>query len=230
MRARVAVLLLVLGPGCGRTRLLPLTAEGGPRPIPADGGVSPDAGSLACGPFAPCGGDPTGEWNVESLCLPDEAIPGCPGGRVGFTQVMPQGSFSFGDDHRYSSRLAFSGALSLTMPISCVAQQSGVPPGLLNCLVLGLTLQMAQPPPGSGITSVSCTGLEVCTCSLGFSAQPQTATGSYATSGTSLLLDGGGQAQSLAYCAADPALLLNTQLTAPLMGNVDVQLSLRRAR
>jgi hypothetical protein len=230
MRARrVALLLLVLGAGCGRTRLLPLTQDGGPRPIPDDAGAGTDAGPLACGPFAPCGGDPTGEWTVESLCLPDEAIPGCPGARVGFTQVRPEGSFSFGGD-RYSSRLALSGALSLTMPISCVAQQSGVPPGLLNCLVVGLALQMAQPPVGSGITSVSCTGLEVCTCSLGFAAQTQSATGSYTTVGTSLLLDGGGQVQSLAYCTADPALLLQTQLTAPLMGNVDAQLSLRRAR
>jgi hypothetical protein len=229
---RVALLLLVLGSACGRTHLLPPSRDGGPRP-PVDAGGAPDgAAPQTCGPFNRCGGEITGDWTVESVCLPEAAVPGCPGSRVGFERVVPQGSFAFGADHRYSSRLALSGALVLTIPISCAAQQAGVPPGLLNCLLLGAALRMASPPAGAGIASAGCTGVEVCRCTLGITGQPQSVTGTYSTRGTSLVLEGSGQPQTLDYCVSDPTLLIKTSVPVPLMGagTLDGEMVLRRSR
>jgi hypothetical protein len=227
--------LALLMTACGRTHLLPRPLDGGrhhPGPDAAPETVLDATQPLACGPFNPCGGPVSGAWTVESVCLPDQPIPGCLGAKVGFTDVTPRGDFLFAPDGTYVSTLSLRAALTVTIPLSCAAQQAGVPVGLLNCVLLGAALQMAQAPPGSGLTAATCTGFEVCNCSLTFASPPATESGHYSVSGHSLLLDGSGtgQVQALDYCAVDPALLLKTQLPAPLMGLLDVELALRRLR
>lgn len=104
-RAAPAALLVVLALGCAKPDITGAedASTGGP---------------VGCG-TAPCGGDPTGTWEVVSVCRRD-GTETCPATDFDASGVSVEGFFSFGRDGRYRYVVVEGDALAWTWPASCL--------------------------------------------------------------------------------------------------------------
>jgi hypothetical protein len=168
-------------------------------------GGSSTGGSGTCSDMAPCGGDAVGTWNVTSSCLSvsgqyDMAVLGlgCTSAQItGSLQVT--GDWTAKSNGRYTDNTTTSGTQQLTLPASCLL----VAGTTTTCERIGSVVQSA------GYDSVSCKALASggCACTaivkqVGWpglvTVEPPTS-GKYATSGTTITLDG---EASYSYCVS----------------------------
>lgn len=83
-----------------------------------------DDGGLECAAFAPCGGDPVGEWSFDDICL-ESPVPdgeGCAGSSVDLSDLTASGTLTIEEDGTYSSEFALAGDISVHLPESCLPE------------------------------------------------------------------------------------------------------------
>ena len=153
--------------------------------------------SLACGPDsgnknivggpscteAPCGGNIAGTWNATGLCVDksvlmaafSEGLMGqCPQAALGDVNFVPTGSFVFNTDGSYQIALTLNGTLGVNVPVSCL--NGG------TCADLAASFAS-----GSSAQSATCTGTSTCNCTIIEAPDTLSESGTYSTSGNSLL-------------------------------------------
>jgi hypothetical protein len=166
MSARVAVALSFLAAGCG------------------GGGISVGT----CG-VAPCGGDVVGDWTASSTCLDRatfvmdilRAVKGsCPTVQLGMVELTPTGTLALAADMSFTGSLVVNAAIDLIYPPECLADGT--------CADV---TQAQQTTVGrNGVTSVNCVGTTSCTCTTMQTIDIIKASGTWATSGTTLTFAG----------------------------------------
>ncbi len=150
------------------------------------------SGSGTCGKVAPCGGDIVGDWTIVDACLSfNGASPlgdFCPSGTVDAGGINASGMVSYRSDLTYSATITLSGTIALNIPISCLTIQ-GV---TLTCAQLDQAAKQALiDNPDPSIQSIGCEGPGDCVCTAQMTPQTSMSNGSYTTSGTSLIQNGG---------------------------------------
>jgi len=150
------------------------------------------SGSGTCGQVAPCGGDIVGDWTIVDACLSfNGAAPlgdFCPTATVDAAGIDPSGMVSYRPDLTYSATITLSGTIALTIPTSCLTIQ-GV---TLTCAQLDQAAKQALiDNPDPSIQSISCAGSSACVCTVQMTPQTSMGSGTYTTSGTLLIENGG---------------------------------------
>jgi len=169
------------------------------------GGGGGGGNSATCG-VDPCGGDVVGNWKASSSCVDHAtlsmdivagAMRSCPTVSLGAVSMIPSGTLSLAADMSFTGTLAVSTTFDINYPPACV-----------NGATCAQATQTMQTIVGTnGITSVSCAGTGGCTCTTAQSIEIINATGTWATSGTTLTFAGapGGDGP---YCVQGSALHL----------------------
>jgi hypothetical protein len=156
-----------------------------------------DGGS--CGTVAACGGDVVGEWTIADTCLTASgggALFGdfCPTATVDAAGLRVTGTASYRADLTYSATATMSGSMAFVLPPSCLTM-SGI---TLTCAQLDQAVKQAMmDDPDPSIQSISCAGSGSCRCTMQMTPQTSTSSGTYTTSGSTLVEDG---AESGQYC------------------------------
>jgi hypothetical protein len=180
------------------------------------------SGGGTCGNVAPCGGNIVGDWDIVDACLTfSDASPlgdFCPEGTVTATGIDASGMISYRSDLTYSATITLSGSITVNLPAACLTVQ-GV---TLTCAQLDQALKQALiDNPNPSIQAVSCEGVGGCGCTFQITPQTSTNDGTYATSGTSLTLDGG---SASTYCvqASELHVMSTDMSTGSLTASGDV--------
>ena len=155
-----------------------------------------DGGS--CGMVAACGGDVVGEWTIVDTCL--SATGGamfgdfCPTATVDPSGLRMSGTGTYRADMTYSGNVTLSGSMAFVLPAACLTM-GGI---TLTCAQIDQGVKQAQiDDPDPSIQSVSCSGSSSCRCTTEMVPQISTTSGTYTTSGTTLVEDG---TSSSEYC------------------------------
>ena len=175
--------------------------------LAACGGTSNGSDDGSCGQSAACGGDITGSWKVTSSCLKlelDMGAKNCPGLTQEVKQVSTSGTVSYNSDKTYDASLTVTGLVEMSVPASCLTQQSVT----LTCAQLQQSLQTGE--GANGFQSVSCSGSSGCTCSLELAPQNTASSGTYSTSdGIITETEAGGTPDDSSYCVQGSTLTLS---------------------
>src|SRR5580765_6728977 len=150
----------------------------------AAAGCGGSGGGNTCG-VTPCGGDVVGTWVGSSACI-DRALlnadiapalkGSCPTATVAAVSLMPTGMLALAADMSYTGTLAVNTMLDINYPASCVASST--------CAEVTAPLRTAVGT--NGIESVNCPDTAACTCTIVQTIDIVNATGTWATSGTTL--------------------------------------------
>jgi hypothetical protein len=141
-----------------------------------------------CG-VAPCGGDVVGDWAASSVCIDPtpfsmdilrRAKAKCPDLSLGAVTITPSGTLSLGADKSFTGSLVVDAVVDLIYPATCVAGAT--------CDDVATALRATVGT--NGVTGVSCTGTDSCTCTTMQAIDIVNATGTWATSGTQLTFAG----------------------------------------
>jgi hypothetical protein len=169
-------------------------------------------GPTMCGQVSPCGGDPTGTWNLTTGCVTGVGIKdaesgtsgACPGESVGITAVSVSGTVTFNSDMTYTfTALTSQGTYSLSVPSSCLNGAS--------CSTVAGSLEE------SGVfESASCSGSSGCSCTALQTPIVDSESGTYTISGDTLTtVPGTGSTTTLPFCVMGSTLhLLDTSTTS----------------
>jgi hypothetical protein len=157
-----------------------------------------------CGQVPPCGGDIVGDWTIVDACLSfNGASPlgdFCPSATVDAAGIDPSGMVSYRSDLTYSVTLTLSGTIALSIPTSCLTID-GV---TVTCAQLDQAAKQALiDNPDPSIQSISCAGSSACVCTIQMTPQTSTSSGTYTTSGTLLIENGGSESN---YCVQESEL------------------------
>ena len=181
----------------------------------------------SCGKVQPCGGDVVGNWSIVGECINTasmnrEIMAECPGATVNTSGLRVTGSASFNADMTYSVTEMISATVSETIPASCLTTQG------LTCTQLNQLLQQEAAMDPSGISG-RCVGSSACTCTFTIPSMTVTDSGTWATSGTNILIDG----SPSPYCVQGNELhlmTLNTTMPMGAMGqaNIDADVLLKK--
>jgi hypothetical protein len=169
-----------------------------------------------CGEVQPCGGDLTGSWRFVSACANDQAVnlqlarSICSDATLHYESIKVEGASVYNADLSFSIEGTRSFSLRETVPLGCLTG----PNDPTTCAEL--EQQTAQ---SMGVLSASCTGSDVCACRVEVS-YTASITGTYMTSGTTLIDTTGGAAFPLEYCVRDNRLHFLELSTTVSMGPV----------
>lgn len=156
-----------------------------------------DGGS--CGMVAACGGDVVGEWTIVDTCLTASgggAIFGdfCPTATIDASGIRASGMGSYRADMTFAGTVTLSGSVAFVLPASCLTM-SGI---TLTCAQLDQAVKQAMmDDPDPSIQSISCAGSGSCRCTAQMTPQTSTGSGTYTTSGTTLVENGSSSSE---YC------------------------------
>lgn len=145
----------------------------------------------SCGKVAACGGDIVADWTIADICLAASgtALFGdfCPSGTLDAAGLTATGMASYRADMTYSATITMAGSMALVLPESCLTS-GGV---TLTCAQFdqAFQYQLAMNPDPS-IQSASCAGSGSCRCTLQLTPQTGGGSGTYSTSGTTLIENG----------------------------------------
>jgi hypothetical protein len=190
-------------------------------------GSSGDGGS--CGKVQPCGGDPTGTWDITLACL-DSAIvassfqdPQCPTATASLGQFTTTGVASFNADKSYSVTEMVSISLNVVLPPSCLAAIDTT----ATCAQVAQAILDADAASASpSFSTVSCVAVNGCRCSLAFAPMTMTDAGTWSTSGTNIdLMSTTSGNSSPPYCVAGNEIhVITLDMTMPMgpMGTVKI--------
>jgi hypothetical protein len=182
MRQYWVATLLCLSPGVATT-LLGCGGNAGPAP--------------ACMPFAACGGDLKGTWNVARSCptaaglqAAEDTLKLCPAGTASVDELDVSGTTTLDGQGAVKSDMVLGLTVSQIIPASCL--NAGV-----TCPSVALALKSQ-----SGVTSATCTAANGgCNCSMTASIR-QRKEASYVVSGTNITTTdpSDGTMETDAYC------------------------------
>jgi hypothetical protein len=173
----------------------------------------------SCGMVAPCGGDIVAEWTIVDACLSANGggeIFGdfCPIATIDTSGLNASGTASYRADMTFSAMMTMSGSMAFILPESCLTM-NGI---TITCLQLDQSVKNAMMmDPDPSIQSISCAGSGSCRCTAVMTPQTTAGSGTYATSGTSLLENGTDASE---YCVQGNELHLMTGSTA--MGSFEL--------
>jgi hypothetical protein len=149
-----------------------------------------DGGS--CGMVAACGGDVVAEWTIVDACLTASdsgALFGdfCPTATVDTSGLTASGMASYRADMTFDGTITMSGSVAFVLPASCLTM-NGI---TLTCAQLDQGLKQAMmDDPDPSIQSIACSGSGSCRCTMQMTPQTSAGSGTYSTSGTTLLENG----------------------------------------
>lgn len=160
------------------------------------GGESGGSVGLSCDITpVPCGGDPSGSWQIQKSCLLNlVGTASCSGLTLDGSGLMQTGSINYAADKTYSSTSALTGVLKAFYPTACITG--------LTCPSLAQALSSAS-MPGYGMFDCAndTSGGGGCLCTSVVSTQAVVETGSYSTSGNVLTQTrSGGGSIAVEYC------------------------------
>jgi hypothetical protein len=189
-------------------------------------------GNGSCGKVQPCGGSVVGNWTISGECfnsasLNMDVMADCPGATVNTSGVKVSGSATFDANGNYTVMETVSLSATETIPASCLSMN-----GLtLTCAQLDQLIKQSVASDPTVFQSASCSGNSSCTCRFTLAPQTMNESGTYTTSGTSLMLSGSSSAAQ--YCAQGNELhLMTLNMTMPMgsMGqaNIDTDLVLTK--
>jgi hypothetical protein len=175
-----------------------------------------------CGKGSACGGNIVGSWQITSACstgggsMPNSS---CPGETISIDSANESGSIDFAADGTYMATISSTVKETLIVPVSCLSMGGAT----VTCDQFGMALSGAlmQPDGGStGTISASCSMSGAnCNCSTTFAFSGQTATGTYATSGTNVTITpNGGPSTIDGYCVQGNTLNLFSSGSSGMMG------------
>jgi hypothetical protein len=150
---------------------------------------------------APCGGDPTGEWQIQNSCIVEFiGVASCPGLLADGTALIQTGSMTYAADKTYSSTSDLAGTLKTTYPAACLQG--------LDCAGFQALAEATAP---SGDSSLSCAGGDSgsCLCTTTVSTTGIMEHGSYTTNGHLLTQTrSAGSSLDIEYCRSGSSLSL----------------------
>jgi hypothetical protein len=173
------------------------------------------SGGGSCGTAA-CGGNVVGTWTIRDLCemaAPPMASDG--GASCSFqdnlTSLKVMGTITFNSDLTYMSNVTQSGGFTEVIPTSCL--------GGLTCDQFN-TQVMADVTSGA-YSSASCTTVAAgCSCQLQYASKAVAQTGTYTTSGSSLVAKSStsttGETDS--YCVLGSTLTISSTTSTGMTG------------
>jgi hypothetical protein len=175
-----------------------------------------DGGS--CGMVAACGGDIVADWTIVDACLTGSgaAVFGdfCPTATLDASGLNASGMASYRADMTFDGTITMSGSMAFVLPASCLTT-NGI---TLTCAQLDQAVKQAMmDDPDPSIQSISCAGSGSCRCTAQMAPQTSTGSGTYTTSGTTLLENG---ATASDYCVKGNELHLVTGSMA--MGSLEL--------
>lgn len=187
-------------------------------------------GNGSCGKVQPCGGSVVGNWTISGECLNaaslnNDIMADCPGATVSTSGLKVSGNVTFDANGNYTVMETISLSATETLPASCLSTSG------LTCAQLDQLIKQSVATDPSTFQSASCTGTSSCTCRFTLAPQTTNESGTYTTSGTSLVLSG--SADAAQYCAQGNELhLMTLNMTMPMgpMGqaNIDTDLVLTK--
>lgn len=213
-----------------------LTGGGGQGTTPGASGQSGDTGSplasLACDSFEPCGGDPTGVWDVVDACSPNAADvlasdlepSGCEGA-LREVAVDTTGTVELTEDGRSETDLVNQFELTLAIDQDCLGalgEELGLGSGTLQlsgatCGLVPVGIEQMPDPPER--TTCEMSGVE-CLCDAA-SAEVSSNTGTYEVDGDNLATP---QGDLLPFCQSDDQMLIQVESE----GGVQIVMTLER--
>jgi hypothetical protein len=176
------------------------------------------SGGGSCGDVAACGGDIVANWTIVDACLSASGsavfADFCPTATIDGSGIGASGTAAYRADGTFDATITMSGSVAFSLPPSCLTM-SGI---TLTCAQLDQGVKQAQMmDPDPSIQSISCAGTSSCRCTVQMAPQTSVGTGTYSTSGTTLIENG---AESGGYCVKGNELHLLTGSMA--MGSVEL--------
>lgn len=159
--------------------------------LAASCGGNSEGGGGSCGKVEPCGGDPTGVWEVTTSCIDAtalgdgvlsqlSALTGCNALEVESTHAEQTGTVTFNADMSYASNGVVAFDASVFVPKSCIAQGGFT----LTCSQLTLLVQQLMQQAIGTVTCKDATN--GCSCKLVTPPRAVNEAGTYTVSGTKL--------------------------------------------
>ena len=192
------------------------------------GGGDGDGGK--CSDFEACGGEVIGEWKIKKPCDLNAAVAGvdlefdlCPTATVDASGLTVSGMTTYGADKTFSSTYQLGGTVAVTLPRECLNIAGGI---TATCAQVqqGINMALAADPDTQGIT-VTCQGSSSCVCTAPVPSQPpETESGTWSTSGTSLTTTSDGASETSQYCVSGKSLRIRQEIEIPMgmMGTMTV--------
>jgi hypothetical protein len=158
----------------------------GPSGGKSDGGSDGSGGT--CG-VDPCGGDVIGNWTASSACEDQATLSAeflahtkgsCPTASLGVVSLLPTGMLTLAADMTFTGNVVTNATVNVNFPSACVMNST--------CATLQQTLQVLVGT--SGITAVTCAGTDSCVCTILQTIDIVNASGTFATSGTTMTFAG----------------------------------------
>lgn len=163
--------------------------------LAASCGGNSEGGGGSCGKVQPCGGNPTGVWEITTSCIDARALgddvlrqlsaaTGCDALRVEETHAEQTGSVSFNADMSYESTGSVSFDATVSVPASCITQGGFT----LTCGQLNQLIKQLMMAELGEVTCKEATG--GCSCKLVTPPRAVDESGTYSVSGTKLTTSG----------------------------------------
>ena len=136
----------------------------------------------------PCGGDVVGDWTISGACangasLAMQVVPNCPTVMATGVNVHASGSASFKADMTYTLNQTLTVSASGTLPSSCLVYA-----GLtLSCAQFDVLIQQYVAMYPMMLQAAHCSGDQTCNCNFTLAPQTTMETGTWSTTGTTLL-------------------------------------------
>jgi hypothetical protein len=184
-----------------------------------DGDEDDDAN---CPAFLPCGGNVVGSWEFKEFCLEllqDPTGGECPTATFSTSGVQTSGTVTYNADMTGTTNTAISGTITVNIPSSCL--------GGMTCGQVNADIQQAIRPGGDLAElymAASCTGGNLCICSLVLRSTMMMAGGPWSTSGN-ILSQGN---DPMEYCVQGNDLFIRTPMSMGVMGEASVSARLTR--
>jgi hypothetical protein len=176
---------------------------------------SSDGGS--CGTVTACGGDIVADWKIVDACLSASGaavFADCPTATIDGSGIKASGMAAYRADGTFDATITMSGSVAFTLPPSCLTTSGFT----LTCAQLDQAVKQAQmTDPDPSIQSISCSGTSSCRCTVEMTPETSPGTGTYTTSGTTLIENG---AETAEYCVKGNELHLLSGSMA--MGSVEL--------
>lgn len=130
---------------------------------------------------------------------------GCSGLAISGTDIDASGTVVYGADGRYQTNTTLSGSMTINVPASCLNQQ-GI---TFTCAQVQQSLQGNDT---TGISSISCSGSNGCSCVAQLTPEIQTESGTYTISGSTVThqISTGGS-DSITYCVKGNTATLSSE-------------------
>jgi hypothetical protein len=178
------------------------------------------AAASCAAPFAACGGNVVGTWNLATACVSKFVNPGnmaCPASTAQLMENV-SGSITFNDDGTFITNASTAIVETLTVPATCLMDAGTTE----TCSQLQSSFNQpteAGPPPA--VASCTSAGMGGCSCQLTDTLMGGGQKDSYSTLNTRIALGGAPPAE---YCVQGNTLRLETEVSNGMPGSATITL------